>query len=392
MILSVDSGLEARKSRDEVKRVYKIYRVTDRQRDAMPDQSAPEGEAVLTLLKELPDLDQALAFIRPLQPDLLLTDRQIPFPDCREFSRIAKTNLPGLKIILIQGSAAEESFRSADKAHPGPGGPDAGETAIRENKAEQNLELLLDNSRHFMKELWFGRQGAENGRPDRGDGPGVLDQAILRLNEMAILEALRYGDKAFFQKTVLDCVAGLRERRMGVFLHIYLFIGIILAMVKFVAELGGNVAEVLPDLDELEVVLNGPADQRKPFVYLERLLDRTLQFRESKRLRKYYEVIHKAKEFIQQHYADPNLSLNTVASFVNMSPSHFCTVFGKETGETLIQYLTNIRIKKAMELLKTTHLSTAEIAARIGYNDSNYFCHIFKKTTGVNARDFRNGP
>ena len=86
---------------------------------------------------------------------------------------------------------------------------------------------------------------------------------------------------------------------------------------------------------------------------------------------------------------DPNLSLNQVAAQVNLSPSHFSVVFSQETGQTFKEYLTEIRINRAKELLRMTTSRSAEISYQVGYNDPHYFSSVFRKNTGLSPTEFR---
>jgi two-component system response regulator YesN len=86
---------------------------------------------------------------------------------------------------------------------------------------------------------------------------------------------------------------------------------------------------------------------------------------------------------------DPDLSLNEVAAQVNLSPSHFSVVFSQETGQTFKEYLTEVRIKKAKELLRMTALRSAEISYQVGYSDPHYFSSVFRKNTGLSPTEFR---
>ena len=81
--------------------------------------------------------------------------------------------------------------------------------------------------------------------------------------------------------------------------------------------------------------------------------------------------------------------LRDVAEHVALSNNHFCTVFSQEMGETFIEYLTRLRMERAKEHLKTTELSSGEIAELIGYNDPHYFRYLFKRHVGLNPRDYR---
>jgi two-component system response regulator YesN len=64
-------------------------------------------------------------------------------------------------------------------------------------------------------------------------------------------------------------------------------------------------------------------------------------------------------------------------------------VFSQETGRTFKEYLTEVRIAKARELLRNTALKSFEIADQIGYSDPHYFSYVFRKHTGVSPTEFR---
>ena len=81
--------------------------------------------------------------------------------------------------------------------------------------------------------------------------------------------------------------------------------------------------------------------------------------------------------------------MNTVAASVNLSPSHFSTIFSQEMGQTFIEFLTQVRMEKAKELLRTSSMKTTEIAFAVGYKDSHYFSYLFKKTQKCTPREFR---
>lgn len=104
---------------------------------------------------------------------------------------------------------------------------------------------------------------------------------------------------------------------------------------------------------------------------------------------RYGELLAKAKQFIQVHYGEDTLTLQEVAAHVNVSPSHLSKVFSQETAQTFIEYLTQIRMRAAMELLRTTAAKSYEIAYQIGYNDAHYFSSLFKRVTGMTTREYR---
>jgi two-component system response regulator YesN len=121
----------------------------------------------------------------------------------------------------------------------------------------------------------------------------------------------------------------------------------------------------------------------------QKILVSALVFRDSQTKSQYTGIIQQAKEYFDHHYMDPDLSLNEVAAQVNLSPSHFSVVFSQETGQTFKEYLTEVRIKKAKELLRMTTLRSAEISYQVGYSDPHYFSYVFRKNTGVSPSEFR---
>lgn len=101
-------------------------------------------------------------------------------------------------------------------------------------------------------------------------------------------------------------------------------------------------------------------------------------------------VVSRAEEYVRENFRDPNLSLISVAKYVGLSPAHFSTVFSQTIGTPLIAYLNERRVERAKELLTATNMRLSAIAMDVGYNDPNYFSHVFRKSTGVTPKEYRN--
>lgn len=100
------------------------------------------------------------------------------------------------------------------------------------------------------------------------------------------------------------------------------------------------------------------------------------------------DLIKAIRHFIQQHYRE-ELTLESLADKVHLSPSYLSKLFKRETGENLSVYIQNVRIQQAKLLLRTTDLKTYEVAERVGISDPVYFSRTFKKITGMKPKDFR---
>ena len=72
-----------------------------------------------------------------------------------------------------------------------------------------------------------------------------------------------------------------------------------------------------------------------------------------------------------------------VCEHLHISQAYFSTLFKKETGQTYISYLTELRLNKAIELLNKTEDKTYIIANKVGYTEPNYFSYVFKKNFGI---------
>lgn len=107
-----------------------------------------------------------------------------------------------------------------------------------------------------------------------------------------------------------------------------------------------------------------------------------------KREEKSNSIIEMSKDYICNNY-NKDISLDDVSRAVNISPYYFSKIFKEGTGENFIEYLTNIRIEKAKELLSTTEYSMKEICTMCGYSDPNYFSRSFKKNVGVTPTEYK---
>ncbi|MGM0340524.1 response regulator [Enterococcus sp. AZ007] len=107
------------------------------------------------------------------------------------------------------------------------------------------------------------------------------------------------------------------------------------------------------------------------------------------RMGQYRDLLDQATLYIKQHFSDTELSLGSVAAHINLSSSHFSTIFSQALGKTFIEFLTEQRLNEAKRLLRETDWKLSNIAAEIGYNDPNYFSYIFKRKEGISPKEFR---
>lgn len=100
-------------------------------------------------------------------------------------------------------------------------------------------------------------------------------------------------------------------------------------------------------------------------------------------------VVKLAKEYLDQHYKE-NISLMEVAEEYNISHFHLSKMFKKILGINYKDYLVQVRMEKAKELIRKERKTISEISQEVGYMDPNYFSKVFKKYTGMSPSEYAN--
>ncbi len=245
----------------------------------------------------------------------------------------------------------------------------------------QAAAQILEQSRFWSKSRIVSADDVES----KSDG-------ILSLQENdPLVERLKYAQKSEIDDIVQQQLS-LLEDNAGHFAVVasYLFVDVIMSVSRLAENLGGDIREIMPEILQHSFVDNAVQSEDVFADEIRKILSAILDFRDSKIQGKYGDVILKAKEYILSHFNSQDTCLKVVADAVHLSPNHFSTIFSQECGTTFIEYLTNVRIEEAKRLLRTTDMRSSDIAYECGFSDSHYFSFIFKKTTGVSPRDFKN--
>ena len=249
-------------------------------------------------------------------------------------------------------------------------------------------QQTADICQSFVEALAHIQNPAGENKPGANQ---ILERVeLLKVDKLAVENYLRSGVKNEFDEFVHAYLQPLGETALNSnLIRNYIFVDVVLAIAKLVNDLGGDVDKVIPELSSIEMIMSNikSIEQLREQVY--KILCSALAYRDSQPNGQYKSLIRRAKEYLEHHYTDSELSLNEMAAQANISASHFSVVFSQETGQTFKEFLTEIRINKAKELLRMTALRSAEIAYQVGYNDPHYFSSVFKKNTGFSPIEFR---
>ena len=143
------------------------------------------------------------------------------------------------------------------------------------------------------------------------------------------------------------------------------------------AAIVGMIWEKLHEIDNLEACQHYLMDETKNY------------FKNVEELAKNNQTIITIISFIQANYRDTDLCLENIAENVYLSPNYLSSLFKKKMDKTISQYIADVRVQHARELLRDRSLKLYDVAVQAGYKDANYFTKIFKKAVGVTPSEYR---
>lgn len=179
------------------------------------------------------------------------------------------------------------------------------------------------------------------------------------------------------------------ENLKSVLMRQYIIMDTYIVMMSFCEKIEGIEGEMQAQSEELKNSMKTIQTLEEIKNYIRMLLKKIIGVRDTISGRRYSDIIEIAKDQIRKTYMSDEISLNTIAAEVGMSPSYFSSIFSKEMGKTFVEYLTEIRMDRAKELLMCSSMKTSEIGYEVGYKDPHYFSYIFKKTQNCTPKEFR---
>ncbi|MBP5383603.1 MAG: response regulator [Lachnospiraceae bacterium] len=167
-----------------------------------------------------------------------------------------------------------------------------------------------------------------------------------------------------------EFLSGIGEKSLqSAMFRQYIAMDLYFTVAAFVEELGYDRGEIAqPDMAGTML-----SNAEETTAYISRIVREAMDLRDRCTSSRYGEVVDEVLRYIDAHYSDEELSLNMLASHVNISPNHLSMIFSQQTGQTFIKYLTDLRMNKAKELLKCSTKRSSEIALEVGYKDPHYF-------------------
>lgn len=207
-------------------------------------------------------------------------------------------------------------------------------------------------------------------------------------DERELVAAIKLGNEAEIHDQVNRIFRHLQEHMLSTEqLEVY-FIEVKVAFLKLIQYYDLKPEQLFGEKDVFHIMDVMQSLQDGKHWILTKSLEMSRLIKES-RVHSRSAITTKAKDYVNENYANDKLSVEMMSQILHVSPSYFSSLFKKEMGVAFITYLTNVRMEKAVELLDTTDDKSYMIAEKVGYPDPNYFSYVFKKNYGVSPQRYR---
>lgn len=207
--------------------------------------------------------------------------------------------------------------------------------------------------------------------------------------EAELTAAIKFGTCEQIENIFRELTAHMEDAKVHVGQYQVYMLTIVNCLIRLMQQYDLNMEEMFDSEEQYADIMRG-ACRRETFA--DELIPVACRMNEAlnrERDNTTKRVILEAKAYIQENYSDPDLSVDMLCRHLHMSPAYFSTVFKRETGQTYINYLTEVRLREAEELLKNTDDKTYMIAQKVGYQEQNYFSYVFKKRFGISPTKYR---
>ncbi|MDQ1913681.1 helix-turn-helix domain-containing protein [Paenibacillus sp. GD4] len=206
--------------------------------------------------------------------------------------------------------------------------------------------------------------------------------------ETKLLQALLQTDMEVCTAAIRQVTRTVIEKKLSKANIQQLYFQLSGEIVKALVQAGGDMSAAFGERPSCADALARAETLQDMEVCLLDMCSRIIAYHREKRSKMTDVTLQLATDYMNENF-NKNISVDTIAEYVQRSSSYLSRIFKDATGMTVNDYLIQLRIKRAMELLKLPHLSMEEICREIGYANVSYFSKLFKSRSGLTPGQFR---
>lgn len=204
--------------------------------------------------------------------------------------------------------------------------------------------------------------------------------------ENELLEELRIGNSSRVKELASEMISNISSNSVDtVILKEYISM-LIIVLKRTVLQLGIGIDSLAAT--GLVSEISSIEERDELIFWCKTNVFKIVQIAEMLRQNKDVSKVKKVHDYVSKNF-NKDITLEMVSEEAGLTPQYFSKVFKEETGKSFVEYLTEKRINFAINLLKSTGKNIKEISNMVGYTDVNYFCRLFKKTTGTTPKHYR---
>jgi len=208
--------------------------------------------------------------------------------------------------------------------------------------------------------------------------------------ERRFLSFIRLGDKTRAESTLEDLLTDLLTKTAGNKATIKIRVLELASLSSRAAVEGGaDPEQVMVKLQDFNNEVNSIERIEEFFFKVHKIIEEFLDGIFKLADKKHLSLVNNARNFIMENHHKP-LTLKATADYLFISPSHLSRLFRLELDCTFNDYLTRVRVEKAVELMKKPEFSVEQVSKAIGFKSQSYFAEIFRKYIGVTPLIYKN--
>ena len=307
---------------------------------------------------------EALDALELCEPNIIVCDLKMPGMDGTELCRLVRERYPDVEVIFF---SAYEDFQSA-------------QMALRYGVRDYILKPICEESIAKLEAI-IKKIVSEKSRIRWWDQ--TFDSELAVRHNQALRECNREYFECFFEDMDQHKHDGLKLIH-----HFCLYLmHILLDFVHKEKKLKEYTLLKVNEQKHLQLLLD-TEDPEECIAFVkncyEEILDLLPENTEKTAL------IDQVHELVEEYYMIPDFGVAWIADKVHLAPAYLSRVYAKYSQISLIEYITEYRIKRACELLRTTFLPISQISAHVGYRNINYFSKLFRTHKGKTPSEYRN--